>query len=143
MALSNTFVYNTATPGASAQFNTILNDKIILLIVIGKSDLCTKIVNEGDLQAAQSPFGVDRHVVWLPDNLVEKALCLKMLKSLSTFDETTYDQVVAFSVKPISDIAADAIYPNELADDITIKLRLKRAFARAGVDFRTDDDDDA
>ncbi len=140
MALTNTFVYDPTKPGASATFNKILQDKIILLIVMGKSDLAVKAVNEGDLQAQQSPFGVERHVIWLPDNVVEKTRCQTMLKALSSYDPTTYDQIVAFSVKPISDIAADIILPAELPDDITTKLRIKRAFARAGVDFRSDDD---
>lgn len=138
MALENTFVYDPAAPDAGAQFTKILADKLILLVVFGKDERATAVVTEADDQAAQTMFGVKRKVVWIPDHTVEKARCTQILQSLSTFAPEEYNQIVAFSVKPVSDKAADIIMPDEVEDEISILLRIKRAFARAGQDFRVD-----
>lgn len=137
MALENTFIYDSAAPDAGAKFTQILQDEMILMVVLGKDASATAVVTEADDQASQTMFGVKRKVIWLPDHTVEKARCLQILQSLSSFDPTQFETIVAFSVKPVSDKAADIIYPDEVEDEISILLRLKRAFARAGQDFRT------
>jgi hypothetical protein len=137
MALENTFIYDPAAPDAGAQFTKILQDELILMVVFGKDATATAVATEADDQASQTMFGVKRKVIWLPDHNVEKTRCLQILQSLSSFDPTQFDTVVAFSVKPVSDKAADIIFPDEVEDDISTLLRLKRAFARAGQDFRT------
>lgn len=138
MPLENTLIYDPANAQASAQFDQILRDETILLIVLGKDAIATQTVHEGDNQANQSPFGVKRRVLWLPDHLVEKNRCMAILQTLSTFDPTMYEKVTAFSVKPVSDKAADVMLPEEMPDEITMLLRIKRAFARAGQDLRID-----
>lgn len=138
MPLENTFVYDPADALAPAKFDQILLDETILLVVIGKDPVALKTVQEGDNQANQSPFGVKRQVLWLPDHLVEKNRCMAILQTLSTFDPVHYENITAFSVKPVSDKAADLIMPEEMPDEITMLLRIKRAFARAGQDLRID-----
>ncbi|MEI6408361.1 MAG: hypothetical protein WCR52_03165 [Bacteroidota bacterium] len=137
MALENTFIYDPAAPDAGAQFTKILQDELILMVVMGKDAKATAVVTEADDQASLTMFGVKRKVIWLPDHKAEKAKCLQILQSLTSFDPTQFDTIVAFSVKPVSDKAADILFPDEVEDEISTLLRIKRAFARAGQDFRT------
>jgi hypothetical protein len=136
--LENTFVYDPNDTQARTKFDQILQDETILFVVLGKDPIAVKALIEGDDQAFQSPFGVKRTVVWLPDHLVEKTRCMAILQTLSSFDPITYEKVTAFSVKPVSDKAADVLFPEEMPDEITTLLRIKRAYARAGQDLRID-----
>ena len=137
MNLPNTFIYPATAHDAAEQLTKIIEGKFILLFVIGQGDLHDQIVEEGDDQSQQMFFGARKKVIWLPDHKIERERCLVMLQKLLNFDPLHFDKVIAFSVKPVSDIAADVIFPEEVPDDITMSLRLKRAFAKAGIDPQT------
>ena len=134
MALLNTFIYPSFCATASDYFNELIDEPLVLVVVIGQDAMAQKAVVEADRQAFIMYFSVKRLVIWLPDHQTERARCLQMLNLLPGFDPANYDSLLAFSIKPISDIAADVIYASEIPDDITLKLRMKRAFAKAGID---------
>lgn len=138
MPLENTFVYNPEDAQAPQRFEQILQEESILMLVFGKEPFAQHLAAEADGQANQSPFGVKRYVIWLPSHNIEQKKCLDLLSSLSSFDPAQYTKIAGFSVKPVSNKAADVLFPEEMPDEITMLLRVKRAYARAGQDFRVD-----
>jgi hypothetical protein len=134
MALVNTFIYPSFCGSASKYFAELIAEPLVIVVVVGQDAAAQKAVVEADRQAAVTYFSVKRQVIWLPDHNTERVRCLQMLNLLPGFDPTKYDSLLAFSIKPISDVAADIIFEKDITDDITLKLRLKRAFAKAGID---------
>lgn len=135
MALLNTFIYPVHLESAGEHFEAYINEEVILMIVLGNDPLAQKAVAEANLQANDSYHGVPRRVLWLPDHQTERAKCLDMLRALEDFNPVDYDQLLAFSVKPLMNQAAYAIFPTDVPSDITLTMRIKIAFFKAGEDI--------
>lgn len=132
MALPNTFIYDPASPTASADFQNLIDKNEILLLVVGNDALAKKAVEEGDIEAGNAPFGVVRRVVSLPDHLTERPKCLSLLATMPSFNPNNYEKVLAFSITYTTNRAAHIILRSEITNNANLILRIQKAFWDAG-----------